>query len=64
MPEDSPPTFQLFNEIGIINQLGRSFLEERLPRGVLTTHFSVLGHLIRVKDGRTPMELARAFQVP
>ncbi|MEO0484799.1 MAG: MarR family transcriptional regulator [Pseudomonadota bacterium] len=56
--------FELFNEIGIINQLSRAFLEERLPDGVLSTHFSVLNHLIRVNDGTTPKRIASAFQVP
>lgn len=55
--------FTLFNEIGILGQLSRALLEARLPPGMLTSHFSVLGHLIRVRDGRTPLELARAFQV-
>ena len=54
----------LFNEIGIIEQLSRSFLEARLPDGLIAPHFGVLNHLIRVADGRTPLELARAFQVP
>jgi hypothetical protein len=31
---------------------------------VTRPHFSVLNHLMRVEDGRTPLELARAFQVP
>lgn len=56
--------FALFNEIGIIEQLSRALFEARLPDGFLISHFSVLNHLIRVKDGRTPLELARAFQVP
>ena len=56
--------FALFNEIGIIEQLSRAMFEARLPKGVLASHFSVLNHLIRVADGRTPLELARAFQVP
>jgi len=62
-PEDLPLYFQFFNEIGIINQLGTAMFEARLPKGVLVSHFSVLSHLIRVQDGRTPLELARAFQV-
>ncbi len=37
--------------------------EARLPKGMLVSHFSVLNHLIRMADGRTPLELARAFQV-
>lgn len=56
--------FRLFNEVGIIEQISRSFLEARLPDGLIAPHFAVVNHLIRVEDGRTPMELARAFQVP
>lgn len=56
--------FRLFNEIGILEQLSRALFEARLPDGVLVSHFAVLNHLVRVADGRTPLELARAFQVP
>ena len=56
--------FQIFNEIGIIEQLSRTILEARLPKGLIAPHFAVLNHLIRVADGRTPVEMARAFQVP
>ncbi|MEM8632108.1 MAG: MarR family transcriptional regulator [Pseudomonadota bacterium] len=56
--------FALFNEIGIIDQIGKTFLEARLPDGLIAPHFSVLNHLIRVKDGQTPLKLAEAFQVP
>jgi DNA-binding MarR family transcriptional regulator len=56
--------FRLFNEIGIIGQLSRSNLDACLPDGLIEPHFAVLNHLIRVSDGRTPLELARAFQVP
>lgn len=67
MPDAPPPPgpwFALFTEIGIIAQLSRALLEARLPPGFLQPHFSVLNHLVRVRDGRTPVELARAFQVP
>lgn len=65
----SPPSgpgvyFGVLNEIGIIEQLSRTLLEARLPDGLIAPHFTVLNHLIRVHDGRTPLELARAFQVP
>lgn len=60
----TPLYFAFFNEIGIIAQLSRAAFEARLPDGVTLPHFSVLNHLIRVADGRTPLELARAFQVP
>jgi len=56
--------FPLFNEIGILAQLSAALFEARMPDGYLTNQFAVLNHLIRVKDGRTPMELAGAFQVP
>ena len=56
--------FVFFNEIGIIEQLIRNLLEKKLPKGFLISHFSVLNHLIRVKDGQTPLVIARAFQVP
>ena len=63
-PEETGLYFTLFNEIGIIGQLSRTLLEARLPEGLLAPHFTVLNHLIRMGDGRTPLDLARAFQVP
>ena len=56
--------FAVLNEIGIIAQLSRAVMEARLPGGAALPHFAVLNHLVRVRDGRTPLELARAFQVP
>ncbi len=56
--------FTLFNEVGIIGQLSGSLFERRLPDGFLVSHFSVLNHLVRLGDGKTPLDLARAFQVP
>lgn len=64
MDDDTPdPYFALLYEVGIINQIGTAFLEARLPSGLLVSHFGVVSHLIRVGDGATPLELARAFQV-
>lgn len=56
--------FRFFNEIGIIDQLGRTMFEARMPDGMGVPQFSVLNHLVRVKDGQTPLDLARAFQTP
>jgi len=56
--------FRLFNEIGIIEQLSRTMFEARLPPGFVLSQFAVLNHLVRVGDGRTPVAIARAFQVP
>jgi DNA-binding MarR family transcriptional regulator len=64
-PDPSPASyFALFNEIAIIAQLSGSLFERRLPEGFLVSHFAVLNHLTRLGDGRTPLEIARAFQVP
>ena len=56
--------FRFFNEIGIIGQLSRALFEARLPDGLLVSHFSVINHLVRLGDGRTPLKIAQAFQVP
>ena len=55
--------FRLFNEIGIINQLSTTLFNRRLPAGLHVSHFSVLNHLVRLGDGRTPLSIAEAFQV-
>ncbi|MEO0372287.1 MAG: MarR family transcriptional regulator [Pseudomonadota bacterium] len=62
--DDMPAFFAIFNEIGIIAQLARSAFEDNLPDGMILPHFTALNHLIRVKDGQTPLAMARAFQVP
>jgi DNA-binding MarR family transcriptional regulator len=66
VPRDNPtdPLFAFFNEIGIIEQLSRAMMQARLPGGLIVPHFSVINHLLRLGDGRTPLEIARAFQVP
>ena len=56
--------FAVFNEIGIINQLSSAVFQARLPEGMHISHFSVLNHLVRLGDGRTPLSIANAFQVP
>jgi DNA-binding MarR family transcriptional regulator len=56
--------FAFFNEVAIIGQLSGSLFERRLPHGFLVSHFGVLNHLVRMGDGKTPLELARVMQVP
>ncbi len=55
--------FELFNEIGIIQQLAGTAFNQRLPDGLHVSHFNVVNHLCRLGDGRTPLRIARAFQV-
>lgn len=55
--------FQFFNEIGIIQQLATAAFQAKMPDGLHVSHFSVLNHLVRLKDGVTPLSIANAFQV-
>jgi DNA-binding MarR family transcriptional regulator len=69
-PDPTPPRsdeatlFAFFTEVGILSQLSRALFEARLPPGFTLAQFTVLNHLVRVRDGQTPLALARAFQVP
>jgi DNA-binding MarR family transcriptional regulator len=55
--------FAAFNEIGIVNQLATALLAACLPDGVHPSHFSILNHLARLGDGKTPVRIASAMQV-
>ncbi|MDA9008956.1 MarR family winged helix-turn-helix transcriptional regulator [Alphaproteobacteria bacterium] len=56
--------FSFFNEVGIIQQLSSAAMEQQLPDGLLVSHFAVVNHLMRLGEGRTPLSIAKAFQVP
>lgn len=53
----------LFGELFMADQLARNRISKALPKGMELSHFSVLNHLARVGDERTPAQLARAFHV-
>ena len=55
--------FATFTEIGIINQLATALLAASLPDGIHPSHFSILNHLSRMGDGKTPIRIANAMQV-
>ena len=55
--------FEFLNEIGIIHQLSCTKLERCLPRGVSYSQYSVLSHLVRTVDGKSPLTLAKTLQV-
>ncbi|MCE2890439.1 MAG: MarR family winged helix-turn-helix transcriptional regulator [Hyphomonadaceae bacterium] len=56
--------FSFFNEIGIIDQLGRNRFERVLPEGLSIAGFSLLNHFVRLNKAQdTPSHLAKAFQV-
>jgi DNA-binding MarR family transcriptional regulator len=53
----------LFGELFMADQLARNRISRALPRGMELSHFSVLNHLARIGEERTPAQLARAFHV-
>ena len=53
----------LFGELFMVDQLARNRITKILPKGMQLSHFSVLNHLARVGDERTPAQLAKAFHV-
>ena len=53
----------LFGELFMADQLARNRISKVLPKGMELSHFSVLNHLARVNDERTPAQLARSFHV-
>ena len=53
----------LFSEILTNEQLIRSRLSRVLPKWMEISHFSVLNHLARIGDERSPAQLAKAFHV-
>ncbi len=63
MPETDQLAVALFSEIFMADQLARSRLTKALPNGMEISHFSVLNHLARTGDERSPAQLAKAFHV-
>ena len=63
-PDFTTIAFTFFNEIAIIDQLGRNRFERVLPDGLSIAGFSLLNHFVRLdKNQDTPSHLAKAFQV-
>lgn len=64
MSNEDPLTFEVFNEIGIINQLTSTAFAGVLPKGMTIAQFSVLNHFERLGlEESSPAVLANAFQV-
>ncbi|MEM9605566.1 MAG: MarR family winged helix-turn-helix transcriptional regulator [Pseudomonadota bacterium] len=56
---------RFFTEVGIIEQLSRTFVERHLPDGMTSAQFGLLMHLTRQPSDttHTPLALSRAMQV-
>lgn len=53
----------LFGELFMADQLARNRISKVLPKGMEISQFSVLNHLARLSEERTPAQLAKAFHV-
>lgn len=58
-----PIAIALFSEMFMADQLARAQLAKALPKGMELSHFSVLNHLARSNEERSPAQLAKAFHV-
>jgi DNA-binding MarR family transcriptional regulator len=53
----------LFGELFMADQLARNRISKVLPKGMELSQFSVLNHLARLNEERSPAQLAKAFHV-
>ena len=60
---NDPLAVALFSEVFMADQLARNRISKVLPKGMELSHFSVLNHLARIGDERTPAQLAKSFHV-
>jgi DNA-binding MarR family transcriptional regulator len=58
-----PLAAALFSEVFMADQLARNRISRALPKGMEISHFSVLNHLAKLGEERTPAQLAAAFHV-
>jgi len=63
-PEIKPGgVYSFFKEISNINHLCNALMGKIMPEGLHPSHFAIIEHLTRVKEGKTPLHLARTMQV-
>ena len=62
-PQANSLAVALFGEILVAEQLIRTRLGRVLPKGMEISHFSVLNHLARTGEERSPAQLAKSFHV-
>jgi DNA-binding MarR family transcriptional regulator len=62
-PIKDRPDVELFQEIGLIDQLANSRLERALPQGLSYAQFGILNHLSRRGEPSSPAQLASALNL-
>jgi DNA-binding MarR family transcriptional regulator len=61
---NDPIAFEVFNEIGIIDQLAGNMFASVMPAGMTQAQFTVLNHFVRLGVvEKSPANLANAFQL-
>ncbi len=63
MIETNSLAVALFSEVIAADQAIRARITRTLPKGMELSHFSVLHHLARFEEERTPAQLAQTFGV-
>ncbi len=65
MPDSTADSLSvaLFSEMLMADQLARTALSKALPKGMELSHFSVLNHLARAGEPKSPAQLAKSFHV-
>ena len=62
-PTSTSLAVALFSEVLTNDQLIRNQLSRVLPKGMEVSHFSVLNHLARAGNEKSPAQLAKSFHV-
>ena len=61
--DDELTLITLLSEVGAIEQIARSRLDSALPGNLNISNFALLNHFSRRKEEKTPLQLAKTFNV-
>ena len=61
--EEELTLITLLSEVGAIEQIARSKLDSALPGNLNVSNFALLNHFSRRKEEKTPLQLAKTFNV-
>ena len=62
-PQNDPLAISLFSEISTIDHLLKSRLSKMLPANMEVSHFAILNHFALLGGEKTPVQLARSFNI-
>ena len=61
--DDELTLITILSEVGTIEQIARSKLDSALPGNLNVSNFALLNHFSRRKEEKTPLQLAKTFNV-